>query len=232
MKTQEEMFFSSTKQMEKIMRKHIMILNLFMCMLCANVQVSLGQVATDEIPGDQELKNILSNLTAKMKESQTRFGEYAEKNYTAYISDVDEIIAELDTTIHELSEEGELYKNIENALKQTDNSIKEAERRALDPNLTPEVRSRYRAIARELEDGKGRIINNRDTLLESRRMLAGRRENLNQEKELVAFMIQVGNLEALATSLDNVMGLIMDTIQSIDNLGPQTYEDSGETGPQ
>ena len=120
-------------------------------------------------------------------------------------------------SLDELSDGGTLYETLKEAIAKTDEARQRNDGNANDPQISAEVRQRYTKLVNRLAD---RI----EDLYEKKTMIEGQREQLdknirqwNDEKDFIAELILVDDLDAANAALLDVFNSVKDVNTSMED---------------
>lgn len=169
----------------------------------------------DEV--EARVKTMQDAIKAAVTQFQRANGPTSEK-----MARLDKVLAVIDASLAEISENGPLYQEIGKAMKTSEALQAKYKDKATDPKIDAKIREKYQGLTNKLGTTINGLYERRMVLGDTRTDLEKRRGGLNQERDFIADLITADEMDianqALLDVIDSVKGVVTSIDQFAENI--------------
>jgi DNA repair exonuclease SbcCD ATPase subunit len=191
-----------------------------------------AKVAETPKTSEDNLKDRISLMQQNIEKATAQFKRVADSSAEAKMAELDNMIGQIDSAIKELSSSGELNKELQRAIQNSEEKLKKAKSKYLDPSIPAKKRARYQTFINSADDQVNKLSEGMMSLESARRELESKKSDLEEDKEFFAFAMEMDDLEAANESLQSVIQSVLAVNETISEMSEKLGVDSGESGPQ
>ena len=224
------------------MKKNIKFYTLFLSFLLPVASFAqLGDLDLDSIdlsqfaPGgaQAEKKDTLGGISDKVTDLQDQIRSVTEtfkkSSPNEKLKQLDNVSAEIQSALDELTEKGELGREIKKAITEAEATMKKYQSKAADPNVSPRQRARYERLADNFQDNMKGLYDQETIMYKAKKRMEAQLKIVEEDKEYIVDVIRDKDIKEALRALAEVTNKINSIADDFDTLtGDLVDEATGE----
>ena len=185
--------------------------------------------------GTKKIESHVKNMQKAIQDAIEKLDVVSEVSHEERIQRLENFLTVAKNSLTGLSDGGELFDALEEAVGKTEEARQEAKKRSSDPEIPARIRDKYAAVERELAESKDDLYDKKILIDNQRGKLEVTIKEWEAEKDYYAYLIMLDEIaqanEALIEVINSAKGL-NDSINSFAvDMGFESEEEA-ETQPE
>jgi len=170
-----------------------------------NVKVEASSSASQTGATDSAMADKIKSLQDSIQKATDRL-KNAGKSGTEQVSELEKMSQNVQEALKEVSKGGSLHSELEKRISETDAKAKLFHDKSTDSNTSGETQARYNLLEQKANAMKDKLYQSSIALQNERVALEKTLKMVNENKQIVADMIGLKELEAANDAINEVIG--------------------------
>lgn len=177
-----------------------------------------GDAAKSSSTSSDELGSRVKTMQASIQKATDKL-KNAGKSSAEQTKALDAVAQEVQSALKEVSPAGGgMYDELQKRIKESESNIKMWQDKSLDPKISGQMQQKYNDLAQRLSRSKDELYKNQISLDNQRNALQKKLQEVNENKEFVAALLQANDLEDANKAIQDVVLSMNSVSKSFDDL--------------